>query len=111
MQGRIPVGVGQGPGLSGYMVGDSGGSETVSLTPDGLPVRGHTTTVLQQASGAPLTSSPPNTGVVVPTTTGGTKTFGLQTTVAGGGIPHNNMQPYTTLNCIICLQGIFPARD
>jgi microcystin-dependent protein len=30
---------------------------------------------------------------------------------AGGGQPHNNMQPYLTLNCIIALQGVFPSRN
>ena len=29
---------------------------------------------------------------------------------AGGGLPHNNMQPYLTLNFCIALQGVFPAR-
>lgn len=29
---------------------------------------------------------------------------------AGGGDPHENMPPFTTLNCIIALQGIFPSR-
>jgi len=29
---------------------------------------------------------------------------------AGGGLPHNNMQPYLTLNFCIALQGIFPQR-
>jgi microcystin-dependent protein len=28
----------------------------------------------------------------------------------GGGLPHNNMQPYLTLNFCIALQGIFPQR-
>jgi microcystin-dependent protein len=30
--------------------------------------------------------------------------------VAGGALPHNNMQPYLTLNFCIALQGIFPQR-
>jgi microcystin-dependent protein len=30
--------------------------------------------------------------------------------LAGGGLPHNNMQPYLTLNFCIALQGIFPQR-
>jgi microcystin-dependent protein len=30
---------------------------------------------------------------------------------AGGSQPHNNMQPFTTLNFIIALTGIFPSRD
>ena len=29
---------------------------------------------------------------------------------AGGSLPHNNMQPYLTLNFCIALQGVFPAR-
>jgi microcystin-dependent protein len=29
---------------------------------------------------------------------------------AGGGLPHNNMQPYLTLSFCIALQGIFPQR-
>ena len=29
---------------------------------------------------------------------------------AGGGLPHNNLQPYLTLNFCIALQGIFPPR-
>ena len=29
---------------------------------------------------------------------------------AGGGLPHNNMQPYLTLNFCVAMQGIFPQR-
>ena len=29
---------------------------------------------------------------------------------AGGSLPHNNLQPYLTLNYIIALQGVFPPR-
>lgn len=30
---------------------------------------------------------------------------------SGGGQPHENMQPYLTVNFIIALQGIFPSRN
>jgi microcystin-dependent protein len=30
--------------------------------------------------------------------------------LTGGGLPHNNMMPYLTLNFCIALQGIYPAR-
>ena len=30
---------------------------------------------------------------------------------AGGGSPHSNMQPYTVLNYVIALQGLFPSRN
>jgi microcystin-dependent protein len=31
--------------------------------------------------------------------------------VAGGSLPHNNMHPFLTLNFIIALTGVFPARN
>lgn len=31
--------------------------------------------------------------------------------VTGGSQPHNNMQPYLTVNFIICIEGIFPSRN
>jgi microcystin-dependent protein len=47
-------------------------------------------------------------GVTVPGTTGG----GTGTTLpAGGGVAHQNMQPFLGLRCIIALQGIFPPRN
>ena len=30
---------------------------------------------------------------------------------SGGSQPHNNMQPYLTVNFVIALQGIFPSRN
>jgi microcystin-dependent protein len=30
---------------------------------------------------------------------------------AGGNQPHNNVPPYLTLNFIIALQGVYPARS
>lgn len=32
-------------------------------------------------------------------------------TIIGGSLPHNNMQPYLTVNFIICIEGIFPSRN
>jgi len=31
--------------------------------------------------------------------------------IAGGSLPHNNMQPYLTMNFCIAMQGIFPPRS
>jgi microcystin-dependent protein len=28
----------------------------------------------------------------------------------GGNLPHNNLQPYLTLNFCIAMQGVFPPR-
>jgi microcystin-dependent protein len=30
---------------------------------------------------------------------------------AGGGQPHNNLQPYLVLSFVIALQGIFPSQN
>jgi microcystin-dependent protein len=30
---------------------------------------------------------------------------------AGGNLPHNNLQPFLTINWCICLYGIFPSRN
>jgi microcystin-dependent protein len=37
---------------------------------------------------------------------------GMVTTgIAGGNQPHQNMQPFLTLNWCICLEGIYPSRN
>jgi microcystin-dependent protein len=40
-----------------------------------------------------------------------TNMSGNALTPAGGGLPHNNMMPYLTLNFCIALQGVFPPRS
>ncbi len=37
-------------------------------------------------------------------------TSAMAPTPAGGDQPHNNRQPYLTMNFIIALQGVFPPR-
>jgi len=116
LQGSVPTHQGQGPGLSGYVVGQSGGSETVTLIQTELPAHAH------QASGASGNgpTSPANntwgTGAgrtPPPTYVNGSPnvTMGNALSVAGGSQPHNNMQPYLTLNICIAMQGVFPARS
>src|SRR5712691_3143496 len=39
LRGRVPVGSGQGPGLSSYDLGSTGGDEAVTLAPSELPAR------------------------------------------------------------------------
>ena len=31
--------------------------------------------------------------------------------VSGGSMPHENLQPYTAVNYVICVEGIFPSRN
>jgi microcystin-dependent protein len=47
-------------------------------------------------------------GTTVPSVTTGATAM---TSPTGGSAPHENMQPFGTLQCIIALQGIFPSRQ
>jgi microcystin-dependent protein len=116
LQGNAPVHQGQGPALSEYFVGQSGGSETITLIDSEMPAHSH------QASGVSGSgpTSPANntwgTGAgrtPPPTYVDGNPnvSMGNALSVAGGNQPHNNMQPYLTLNFCIALQGIFPPRS
>jgi microcystin-dependent protein len=117
MQGRAPMHPGQGPGLSLHDLGETGGSETVTLLESEMPAHNHTLrATVEDGTQGTLTN-----GVTVSTSVGGAL---YQTTtntnlvsmaaqslsLAGGSLPHNNLQPYLTLNFNIALQGVFPAR-
>jgi len=116
LQGRAPMHPGQGPGLSLHDLGETGGTEIVTLLASEIPVHSHAlrantidlgdTNVpspnasLAQSSGGTLYQTVANTTMAAET---------LAT--SGGGQPHNNMQPYLTLYFNIALQGVFPPRS
>lgn len=114
MQGKAPMQQGQGPGLSLYDLGETGGSSTVSLLESEIP--SHTHRVLASAINSqaitPITTA---TGRGNPTpiytdTFSGVNMASNALSVAGSSQPHNNMMPYLTLNFCIAMQGIFPQR-
>ena len=117
LRGRSMVHFGQGPGLSDYSQGQVSGSETNTLVAAQMPA--HTHTVAPLASNNDATSVSPagkvpaakarTTLYADPTNT--VAQAGSVTSAAGGGQPVNNLQPYLTLNCVIALQGVFPARN
>lgn len=115
LQGRVPVHVGQGPGLSPYDLGQEGGSETVTLTSSQLAPHPHPANCLT-ANG---NQYQPDNGVWsadagLNPQYGTTKAAGTMAPniigPSGNGQPHNNIQPYQTLNYCIALQGIYPQR-
>lgn len=115
MQNRAPMHPGQGPGLSLHDLGETGGSETVTLLESEIPAHTHTLSVsgLNSQSTTPAnTSLGRGNPVKVYAATGGALVqMGTNAiTVTGGGQPHNNMMPYLTMNFCIALQGIFPPR-
>jgi len=114
LQGRTPMHPGQGPGLSLHDLGETGGSETVSLLESEIPAHSHAVQVSgQDATTRVVTGQMPATGI-------GVSIYGPQPTTvslspnalapAGGDQPHNNMQPYLTFYFCIALQGVFPPR-
>lgn len=112
LQGRVPMHPGRGPGLTSRRLGESGGSETVTLSGNQIGAHSHSA---RATADAPDTNSP--TGALpaaAPVYEAGdsTKTAMSNQSVApvGGGQPHNNLQPVLTLSFIVALLGVYPSR-
>ena len=117
LQGSAAMHPGQGPGLSLHDLGETGGSETVTLLESEIPAHSHS--IL--AANFPGDVQTPQPSVSLARTGGGNSYQNVTNqnvvsmspsalTPAGSGAPHNNMQPYLTLNFCIALQGVYPPR-
>jgi microcystin-dependent protein len=116
LQGRAPMHPGQGPGLSLHDLGETGGSETVTLIESEIPGHSHTlrantldiadTNVANPGASFALSSG----GTLYQNTANGTASAAALAP-AGGDQPHNNMQPYLTFYFNIAMQGVFPPRS
>jgi microcystin-dependent protein len=126
MQGRVPIHQGQGPGLNDYVLGQTGGSESVTLSVSNLPAHAHSVSVTAQvpASSAAATAAAPagdnlansvhtlNYSASAPNVSmGSTVSVSGTTGNTGGGQPFSIVQPYTVLTCVVALQGIFPSQN
>lgn len=117
LEGNVPMHAGgsQGPGLSQRFLGETGGSEFVTLLESEIPLHTH---ILRGNNTLAEAGVPTDASI-------GRQTFNMfQTTTnanlvpmapeslapAGGSLPHNNMQPYVTFYFNIALQGVFPPR-
>lgn len=118
MQGNAPMQPGQGQGLSLRDLGEMSGVESITLLQSEIPLHTHNV-VASQGDGTERNPNVAGTGQLLATGVGismynavaALTTVNLQViSPAGGGLPHNNMQPYLTLNFCIALQGIFPQR-
>jgi microcystin-dependent protein len=128
LRGRGPVHSGTMPGGGTYVPGQRAGETSHTLLVSELPLHPHT------ASGNNTVDAATNTNTATASTSlgqsigtpptgpaftanmygSGTPTVALapQTIVpAGGNQPHDNMQPYTVLNYIIALVGVYPSRN
>jgi microcystin-dependent protein len=104
----------QGPGLSLHDLGETGGSDTVTLLSSEMPIHTH---ALMAVSASGADRSPANEALAKSTggalygpATGLTPLAGSALAPIGASFPHNNMMPYLTLNFCIALQGVFPPR-
>jgi len=125
-RGRIAVGAqfSQGPGLPSVDLGEMSGTPSVTLLLNNLPFHNHTVTgtVTMQGNNnaGGLNEDPMNRKLAATNVfTGNTNalvnmaplTTNLQTGFNGSNQPFNSMPPYTGMNYIICVEGIFPSRD
>ena len=114
LQGRAPMHPGQGPGLSLHDLGETGGSDTVSLLESEIPSHSHSV-VASQGDGNERGPAGQllATGIAISQyqTPGAlTQLSGNALAPAGGDQPHNNLQPYLTFYFNIAMQGVFPPR-
>ena len=112
LQGSAPIQWGQGPGLSLYDLGEVGGSQTVTLIQTEMPAHNHNMSAMSDNSefNTPQNLVPGAAPVNVYGTGAAAMMASQSTSLVGGSQPHNNMQPYLTLNFCIAMQGIFPPR-
>ena len=111
LRGRTPI-----HSSGRYPQGQIGGAETHILSDDEVP--NHTHDLYAQNSDA--TQDEPQSNVLSRSLQSSYADFNAarQDTMAaevignvGGDLPHNNMQPFLTVNFCIALQGLFPSRN
>ena len=118
LRGRVAIHPGQGPGLTPRNLGESGGTETETLTLGKIPSHTHT---LEASTNAPASTDPmgrvlgqPVSAEIYSTvneTPAEVEMSPAAIGVTGQNQGHNNTQPSRVLNYIICLQGVFPSRN
>ena len=116
LEGRAPMHPGQGPGLSLHDLGETGGSETVTLLESEIPAHSHAARAVTPPTANQDDASPD----VLLATVVGANIYAAANNLqplsdqilapAGGDQPHNNLQPYLTFYFNIALQGVFPPR-
>lgn len=110
LQSRVPVHVGQG-----FVLGQSGGAETVTLTTSQIPAHSH----VPQCNSNPGTAASPSGDVWAVPNPSATIYSNVAPSLAmdpaaigssGGSQPHDNMIPFLVINFIISLFGVFPSQ-
>ena len=116
LQGRAPMQPGQGPGLSLHDLGESAGSETVTLLESEMPSHSHS---CRAVGGDPADLQGPSparslgrsaNGFAYVSGSANAPLAAETLSPAGRDAPHNNLMPFLTFHFCIALQGVFPPR-
>lgn len=125
-QGRVAVGIGTGPGLPNYTLGQTGGSNSFTIVANQLPSHNHAVTgsitMNATASNGNNDAAQNNypaakSGATIYSTTKDAAAtlvpiqHNLSLAPVGGNQPVTNIQPMLGMNFIICLFGIYPSRN
>lgn len=115
LQGRAAMHPGNGPGLTSRRLGEVGGRTAETLSTGQMPQHNH----LLNGNSEPATTGDPAGAQLADTAP--LKNYGPSrdneilvsqaVTNAGGGQPHNNLQPFQSLNFVIALLGVYPSRS
>ena len=114
LRGRVPVHQGNNT-QSNYVIGQAGGQETVTVTPGQLPQHTHAlnaTTMPAVSTKGPVDALGSST--IMKMYGSAAPNLPMEPTAVaptGGGQSHENMAPFTAINYIISLFGIFPSQN
>ena len=118
LEGSAAMGSGSGAGLTPRFIGESSGQAQVTLLDSQMPLHNHS---LLTSSTAANTGAPAGAALAPTSSSGGPAVYGGTTNPvqmaeaavlpSGGGLPHDNLQPYLGLTFIIALQGVYPPRS
>ncbi|ATE72339.1 phage tail protein [Lysobacter capsici] len=119
LRSRLPIHQGTGPGLSAYVLGQTSGTESVTLTQQQMPAHGHTllaTTELAAATqvGVGVELGALNGDAMYITDTSGSDMIPMNQASlksSGGNQPHDNLMPTLTVQFCIAWAGVFPSQS
>ncbi len=112
LQSRVPIHFGTGPEGITYQIAETGGTESVTLSTQQIPVHSHSVVISSASAG----QVDPSNALVGQSATvdmfvedSPLVNFGNVITPTGGSQPHENCQPFLCISYIISLFGIFPS--
>ena len=117
LRGRVPVGLGNGPGLTSRVQGQKSGTETNTISISQMPSHSHVINAVVEDGNQSVPTNNLLAGTKVldkeysdASASNTTMNSGM-VSIEGGGQSVNNMPPYLVVRYVICVEGIFPSRN